>query len=201
LTPKFKDIDNLVSMLTYSMGGPSINTGRPDAENPEITRYTPPVPEFEVVVAKIDPGKAITIDNPRTPSVMIVVEGSGRVDGEVTKQGRSYYWPSDSSGALKIEVPESKRGPLKVAIAHKNQSFNKRAVMTPSDTFGQGSPHRVGPSSLSSPTSFHSGNKRPVASTSTSSSSPTEVSEFALEMPDSSPHLILPNERESGSCN
>jgi mannose-6-phosphate isomerase len=182
-------------MLTYSMGGPSINTGRPDAENPEITRYTPPVPEFEVVVAKIEPGKAITIDNPRTPSVMIVVEGSGCVDGEVTKQGRSYYWPSDSSGALKIEVPESKRGPLKVAIAHKNQSFTKRTEMTPNDTFEEGSPHLVARSS------FHSGNKRPVASTSTLSSSPTEVSEFAIGMPDSPPHLILPDERESGSCN
>ena len=27
LTPKFKDVDNLVSMLTYSMGGPTINAG------------------------------------------------------------------------------------------------------------------------------------------------------------------------------
>merc|ERR1712038_333673 len=29
LTPKFKDVPNLVSMLTYSMGGPSIDVGTP----------------------------------------------------------------------------------------------------------------------------------------------------------------------------
>jgi hypothetical protein len=177
-------------MLTYSMGGPSIDAGRYDAESPEITRYTPTVPEFEVVVANIDPGKAITIENPSTPSVMIIVEGSGRVDGEVTKQGRSYHWPSDS-GALKMEVPESKRGPLKVAIAHKNQSLNKPTAMIPSDSFGQGSPHGV--RAPSSPTPYYLGNKTVATTTTTTtatttlSSSPTEVSEFALEMPDASP--------------
>ena len=169
------------------MGGPSIDAGRYEAESPEITRYTPTVPEFEVVVANIDPGKAITIENPKTPSVMIVVEGSGRVDGEVTSQGRSYHWPSDS-GALKIEVPESKRGPLKVAIAHKNQSLNKPTAMIPSDSFRQGSPHRVGPTS--SPTPYCLGNKT-VAAAITLSRSPTEVSEFSLEIPDSPPHLII----------
>ena len=29
LTPKFKDVDNLVNMLTYSQGGPTINAGTP----------------------------------------------------------------------------------------------------------------------------------------------------------------------------
>lgn len=169
------------------MGGPSIDAGRYEAESPEITRYTPSVPEFEVVVANIDPGKAITIENPSTPSVMIVVEGSGRVDGEVTSQGRSYYWPSES-GALKIEVPESKRGPLKLAIAHKNQSLNEPTAMIPSDFFQQSSLYRVGPPS--SPTPYCLGNKT-VAAPTTLSRSPTEVSEFALGIPDSPPHLIL----------
>jgi hypothetical protein len=167
------------------MGGPSIDAGRCDAETPEIIRYTPPAPEFEVVVANIDPGKAITIENPNTHSIMIVVEGSGRVDGEPTKQGRSYYWPSDS-GALKIEVPESRRGPLKVAIAHKNQSLNKPTAMIPNESFGQGSPHRVSPPS--SPIPYYLGNK-PIAATTLKSSSPTEVSELHF------PHLILSNEQ------
>jgi mannose-6-phosphate isomerase len=47
LTPKYKDVHNLVNMLTYSMGGPSIDVGEPHTSDHRIVRYTPPVPEFE----------------------------------------------------------------------------------------------------------------------------------------------------------
>ena len=36
-------------MLTYTMGGPSIDAGAPCGD-PRILRYTPPVPEFEVPI-------------------------------------------------------------------------------------------------------------------------------------------------------
>ena len=39
LTPKFKDVDNLVSMLTYSMGGPTINAGTPAYGDDRISKY------------------------------------------------------------------------------------------------------------------------------------------------------------------
>lgn len=38
LTPKFKDVDNLVSMLTYSMGGPTINAGTPAYGDDRISK-------------------------------------------------------------------------------------------------------------------------------------------------------------------
>ena len=50
LTPKFKDVDNLVNMLTYSMGGLRINAGTPAYGDIRIMRYTPPTMEFEVMV-------------------------------------------------------------------------------------------------------------------------------------------------------
>jgi len=149
LTPKFKDVDNLVKMLTYSMGGPSIDVGAPVDGDSRVLRYTPPVPEFEVMMLSIDPGDQLTLPNPNTPAVMMVLEGRGKIiidpdsgssgdndskedesnsdknndNGKVVKinarPGQCYYWPADSVELL-FAVSESRRGPMKITIAHKN---------------------------------------------------------------------------------
>jgi mannose-6-phosphate isomerase len=127
LTPKFKDVDNLVSMLTYTMGGPSIETGAPMLGDPRILRYTPPVPEFEVMMINIDPGDEMTLPHPGVPAVLLIVEGSGQVDHEVVRPGRTFYWPD---GRLLLKVAESRRGPLKLALAHANMHIdNPTAVL------------------------------------------------------------------------
>mmetsp|Transcript_26545 Transcript_26545/g.40178 ORF Transcript_26545/g.40178 Transcript_26545/m.40178 type:complete len:466 (+) Transcript_26545:61-1458(+) len=123
LTPKFKDVDNLVNMLTYTMGGPSIDAGAPSVNEPRILRYTPPVPEFEVLVATVGPGETLLFENPGVPSVMIALEGAGKLDGVVIRPGKCYYWPADAS-ALEFVVAEHRRGPLKFAVAHKNQNID-----------------------------------------------------------------------------
>lgn len=159
LTPKFKDTEALVKMLTYSMGGPSIDVGEPLVEDSRILRYTPPVPEFEVMVLNLEPGDTMEMIHPGVPAVMLVLEGSGQIDGQAVRPGRSYYWAmptkkekddnntntnnnntsagqeehsADAAGGekcsssgvatnkLTFAVHESKRGPLKVAIAHEN---------------------------------------------------------------------------------
>jgi mannose-6-phosphate isomerase len=124
LTPKFKDVDNLVEMLTYSMGGPSIDAGAPSMHDSRILRYTPPVPEFEVLLLTVGPGEDLLLQNSGEPSVMIVLEGSGSLDGSALKPGRSYYWPANAP-ALLFHVNDCKRGPLKVAVAHKNQNIDR----------------------------------------------------------------------------
>lgn len=118
LTPKFKDVDNLVEMLTYSMGGPSIDAGAPCRDS-RILRYTPPVPEFEVMMVTVSPGESLKMENPGVHAVMIVTEGSGTLDGHTLKPGKAYYWPLQCMD-LEFSVPAGKRGPLKVAVAHKN---------------------------------------------------------------------------------
>lgn len=131
LTPKFKDVDNLVGMLTYSMGGPTIDGGSyantdnvHGDENAEIIRYTPPVPEFEVMMFQVNPGHSLEYENPGVPAVLIILEGSGDLDGKPCRPGRSYYWPKDGP-KLKFSVESSKRGPMKVALAHKNCHLGK----------------------------------------------------------------------------
>ena len=126
-------------MLTYSMGGPTIDSGSYDSENQKLIRYTPPVPEFEVFMLNIDPGETLQLENPGVPSIMMIIEGSGVVDGEQVRPGKAYYWPA-SSESLEFKIGEDRRGPLKVAVAHRNcHLMNPTSVNR--DNFGLSSHH------------------------------------------------------------
>jgi len=130
LTPKFKDVDNLVNLLTYTMGGPSIDAGAPCGD-PRIVRYTPPVPEFEVYLASCGPGEELTLPSLEVPAIFIVIEGAGTTleagsrngaemyNPVVLRPGRTYYTPPKSE-PLTVAVSASAGGPLRIAIAHEN---------------------------------------------------------------------------------
>ena len=142
LTPKFKDVDILVEMLTYSMGGPSIDAGAPLKRDSRILRYTPPVPEFEVLILTCDPGDSLELDVPHVPAVFIILEGSGTLDDMSLRPGRCYFWPKDAP-ALNFKVSADKRGPLKVAVAHKNLHLSTPTAfqrMTPMGSRGPSMP-------------------------------------------------------------
>jgi mannose-6-phosphate isomerase len=141
LTPKFKDVDNLVNMLTYSTGGPSIDAGACVGESGDIIRYTPPVPEFEVVILHVDPGETLTYRNSGHPAILIILEGSGEMDGKLCRPGRSYYWPAHGD-ALNFTVSEERRGPMKVAVAHRNTNVERPTTVNRVD-FGGESSHRI----------------------------------------------------------
>jgi len=138
LTPKFKDVDNLVNMLTYSMGGPTIDAGAYSIDNPDCIRYSPPCPEFEVIILTVEPGKESTYKNPGLPVIMIILEGSGDLDGKLCKPGRSYYWPANADD-LHFSVESTKRGAMKVAMAHKNLHLERPTSINREDFGGASS--------------------------------------------------------------
>lgn len=156
LTPKFKDVPNLVKMLTYSMGGPSISAGTPTYDDDRIMRYTPPVPEFEVVILTCNPGERLVMPALSVPAVFIVIEGSGSTDSEhgqrlVMRPGRTYYIPSGCC-PLVLSVHQSKHGPLKIALAHENLHMEdptlenrNQSVSWPGEFAVNGSPAPVSP--------------------------------------------------------
>merc|ERR1719491_2248376 len=128
LTPKFKDVENLVSMLTYSMGGPTINSGTPAYGDDRIMRYTSPTGDFEVMLITCSPGEDITLPRLPVPAIFIVIEGSGSTDNQdgqrlVMRPGRSYLMPADCP-PLTCAVNANKRGPLRLAMAHENQHID-----------------------------------------------------------------------------
>ncbi|EGB07941.1 hypothetical protein AURANDRAFT_2565, partial [Aureococcus anophagefferens] len=79
LTPKHKDVENLVDMLSYTMGGPDIEFGRlvHVGEGTRTLCYTPPVPEFEVLITTVEPGASYEIAPCEVPSILICIEGIG----------------------------------------------------------------------------------------------------------------------------
>ena len=147
LTPKFKDVPNLVDMLTYTMGGPSIDAGAPCNGDARIIRYTPPVSEFEVMMLTCRPGDEVVFRNPGVPAILIILEGSGKLDGRLVRPCRAYYYPKDSP-ALVFSVNETRRGPLRVAIAHKNRHIDR-----PTAFKKDGSTSQAGSRGLSIPSS------------------------------------------------
>lgn len=100
-TPKFKDVKNLVDMLTYSYA-PVIEQKmnpqgfeRASGDNCEFTLYDPPIAEFSVLESKVQAdavGKIKAIDG---PSILVCTSGSGKIQGDDTsedfKTGNVYF--------------------------------------------------------------------------------------------------------------
>ncbi|KAF7370938.1 Mannose-6-phosphate isomerase [Mycena sanguinolenta] len=81
LTPKLRDIPNLVSGLTYEAAPPSKHVVFPTSFRSSecSTLYDPPIPEFSVVQVLVDAGEKETHPTVAGPSIAIATEGAGSV--------------------------------------------------------------------------------------------------------------------------
>ncbi|KAJ7493348.1 mannose-6-phosphate isomerase [Mycena galericulata] len=81
LTPKLRDIPNLVSGLTYEAAEPSkhVVDPAPFHSSAASTLYDPPIPEFSVVQAVLAAGTTETHPTVAGPSIAIVTDGAGFV--------------------------------------------------------------------------------------------------------------------------
>ncbi|CAN6451595.1 unnamed protein product [Victoria cruziana] len=78
LTPKYRDVETLCSMLTYKQGYPNILKG---AEVSEYTKsYQPPFDEFEVDQCCLPAGRSTSFSAVQKPSVFIVLDGHGSLN-------------------------------------------------------------------------------------------------------------------------
>lgn len=83
LTPKLRDVPNLVATLTYESSKASKHfvTPRPlGADSRFSTLYDPPIPEFAVIKIDIPAGELERHLKFNGPSITIVIEGKGSVD-------------------------------------------------------------------------------------------------------------------------
>lgn len=82
LTPKLRDVPNLISGLTYNAAEPSKHTVKPGSfySSALSTLYDPPIPEFSVVQVKVPTGAMETHPKLDGPSIVIVTEGGGSVN-------------------------------------------------------------------------------------------------------------------------
>ncbi|KAI8986867.1 mannose-6-phosphate isomerase [Trametes punicea] len=81
LTPKLRDVPNLVAGLTYTAAHASKHLVPPQAfaSASHSTLYDPPIPEFAVVRTVLPPGARETHRPADGPSIAIVTEGRGAV--------------------------------------------------------------------------------------------------------------------------
>ena len=107
LTPKFKDVETLVDILTYEMGPPSIIEG--DAGAAEIT-YQTPADEFQVGRLRMQPGQERADSTGGGPQILLVTAGEVIIrwkGGEATFQrGQSVLLPA-FLGGFGLKAPAS----------------------------------------------------------------------------------------------
>ncbi|KAH8118040.1 mannos-6-phosphate isomerase [Phellopilus nigrolimitatus] len=108
LTPKLRDVPNLIAGLTYIASDPSKHAVAPLAfgvtdpfadTRADSQLYDPPIPEFSVVRLEAERGASAKHDALRGPSIFIVTGGSGRITwdgeggeaGEKLSEGRVFF--------------------------------------------------------------------------------------------------------------
>jgi len=82
LTPKHRDVDNLLASLTWTFGVQHSVEPKPllSSVTTDYSRvYDPPVPEFSVVQVRLPPGEKEAHPAFDGPSILIVTEGWGRL--------------------------------------------------------------------------------------------------------------------------
>eukprot|EP00753_Platysulcus_tardus_P004916 PLAT12760.1.p1 GENE.PLAT12760.1~~PLAT12760.1.p1 ORF type:complete len:353 (+),score=159.17 PLAT12760.1:47-1060(+) len=120
LTPKYKDVDTLCSMLTYNMGPPELMTGD-DVEGSEGCRwYTPPVPEFQVLSTNVAAGGSTTLPSSASAAIAIVLAGSGKLGGVDVAKGDAILIPADGSEDM-LHVEAGEEAALQLFVARPNE--------------------------------------------------------------------------------
>jgi mannose-6-phosphate isomerase len=90
LTPKFKDVDVLVTMLTYRYGSAESQKMTPVKFAEHSLLYDPPIQEFSVIWTKMEADQTEKHKPIEGPSILLVTSGSGRLTGEALKTESDY---------------------------------------------------------------------------------------------------------------
>lgn len=85
LTPKFKDVNVLVNMLTYRYGSAESQKMTPVKFAQHSLLYDPPIDEFSVVWTKMTSEESEQHKPIEGPSILIVTSGSGQLTSELGK--------------------------------------------------------------------------------------------------------------------
>ncbi|CAM9201735.1 unnamed protein product [Ectocarpus sp. 13 AM-2016] len=131
LTPKFRDVNLLVEMLTYNMGAPAVLP----AETVDACRkrYTPPINDFEIQVLQVPANERYELEAMPVPVVMVALEGGGggrviesKTDREIKAcEGGVFFLPAFTP----VQVCSGSTGAgIKMALAHTNLHWGMLAV-------------------------------------------------------------------------
>jgi mannose-6-phosphate isomerase len=88
LTPKFRDLETLLRMLTYRQVKPADLIVRPQPEHSGMELYSVPVKEFAVACGKTDKKLNVPV---KSGAIVIFISGTGKVGDEEYSPGAVFY--------------------------------------------------------------------------------------------------------------
>ena len=103
LTPKFKDVETLVNMLTYNHGPVEKLILSGSKFGKHSLMYDPPIAEFSVVKTSLMDGELEDMAGFKGPSILLVTEGSGSLDDECLSQGDVFFIGANTPVSLKSD--------------------------------------------------------------------------------------------------
>ncbi|CAM9989700.1 unnamed protein product [Pylaiella littoralis] len=120
LTPKYRDVDLLVDMLTYNMAAPAVL--RPHAVDENRKRFTPPVDVFEIDMIDVPANEAYSLKPMPVPAVLVTlhgVKGGLLLDEDTGKEipasaGGIFFLPANT----RCTMVAGKTSGLRIAMAH-----------------------------------------------------------------------------------
>ena len=104
LTPKFKDVDTLVSMLTYNYGSANdqILNGKTFKTLKHTIEYNPPIEEFSILKTSLKAGEEELVESLNGPSIILVTQGSGQINDDEVMEKSCYFVEAHES--IKIQT-------------------------------------------------------------------------------------------------
>ncbi|XP_058798307.1 mannose-6-phosphate isomerase [Phymastichus coffea] len=104
LTPKMKDVEILVDMLSYVCEPVTAKKFQAVREDECTEVFRPPIPDFAIAKIMISPGKATYNLIPRnTASILIVINGKGEIPvSQILNNGSILFIPANESLNIKI---------------------------------------------------------------------------------------------------
>jgi len=100
LTPKLKDVETLLSMLTYTSSVADEKLLKPVKAGDHSLLYDPPIEEFSVLLTQLQSEQRETLPAKTAGSILLCTEGSGKFGEEEMKRGNVFYIKGGESPSI-----------------------------------------------------------------------------------------------------
>uniref|UniRef100_A0A8D8Y927 mannose-6-phosphate isomerase n=1 Tax=Cacopsylla melanoneura TaxID=428564 RepID=A0A8D8Y927_9HEMI len=116
LTPKFKDIPTLCSLLNYNFEPPEAKLLQPSVRDENCQLYLPPVEDFAVAKVKVEPNSEYSLSSFKSVSICLCVSGYGQLNASPVSPGKGFLIPALSP----VSIISQAECPLELFLAFAN---------------------------------------------------------------------------------
>ncbi|XP_077264341.1 mannose phosphate isomerase [Temnothorax americanus] len=103
LTPKLKDVETLIQVLSFECKSSSVKKIQPFREDTFTQVFRPPVSEFAVAKITLPPGRPSYSLKPRnSPSILLIVGGKAKISSKIFSRGSVLFIPANDEVEMKV---------------------------------------------------------------------------------------------------